>query len=834
MAAAALWVVPLAGVDHHDLPLVGGKAANLGELCRARFPVPKGFVITTEAYRRTLAAAGVPPVGSAPGAEAGDPARLARLIAEVPLLAAVEAAVVSAYRELGEGPVAVRSSATTEDLPGATFAGQQESFLNVIGTHDLLGAVRRCWASLWGDRAVAYRRRVGADSDPAIAVVVQQMVPVEVAGVLFTANPVTGVRDELVIEASPGLGEAVVSGLVTPEHIVLDRLGRIRGRRAGRHEVVITGRDSGGVTHGPAAGAGGEALADAPARELAGLGVRISELFGCPQDIEWAYADGSMWIVQARPLTALPPAPVKVGLPRRTAAAVCAELLPVRPFPLDMTAWTMPAWFGILVRMARELPAIHVSVGEMLPERRGVVTELVPPHLRPTLRTLTTLLRLRSRLRYDPARWTSDPRFTSFERTVTALQGSDLSACSWTALMGVPREVLETLDAFVDLRIDYLPSVAASLLRLRAWLWMFGALEEFWPLVSGQDTRTRAANDELQAIASRIRRHPVWGPELDRLASGEFLARLQHDDGFTALRADVENWLRSFGHRETTSPALISSPTWAEAPGMLLDSLRGLAAQPAAAPGPPEAAASEERVHSRWLVAATQSQRRVAAAATAARTGIGFREDSHFHALRLRPVMRRALLEAGDRLARASVLAVQEDVFHLKLDELRNVDDPFTLDQSERQRLAQLVADRKLARAEFGEAPLISPATLHPGLLRPSSDALVSGTPGGGGRATGPVRIIRDPSEFGLLRRGDVLVCPYTNPSWTPLFQLAAAVVADAGSFASHAAIVAREYGIPAVMGTGNGTSALADGQLVVVDGTRGDVVAATGNDRNG
>ena len=196
--------------------------------------------------------------------------------------------------------------------------------------------------------------------------------------------------------------------------------------------------------------------------------------------------------------------------------------------------------------------------------------------------------------------------------------------------------------------------------------------------------------------------------------------------------------------------------------------------------------------------------------------------------------MRRSLLEVGARLARAGAIDTAEDVLHLTLDEVRALADPHALDDGQRAALGELVAARSMKRAEFGEAPLISPATLHPGVLRPSPDSLVSGTPGGGGRATGPVRVIRDHSEFSRLQPGDVLVCPYTNPSWTPLFQLASAVVADSGSFASHAAIVAREYGIPAVMGTGNGTSVLSDGLVVTVDGTRGDVVAMTHDQRRG
>jgi pyruvate,water dikinase len=533
-------------------------------------------------------------------------------------------------------------------------------------------------------------------------------------------------------------------------------------------------------------------------------------------------------VVQARPLTALPPAPVKANRLQREAGAVCAELLPVRPFPLDMTAWTLPGWFAILARMVAEVPAIRIDVRQMFPEVDGVVTQLLPPEPHPTWRTLTTPGRVRSRLhRYDPARWTADPRYAAFERRLGELRDHDPVAMGWRELMAVPEEVFDLLNRFVDVRIDYLPAVAVSVLRLRVWLAVLGMSAEFWPLLAGQATHTRAANDELQAIARKIQHTSAWAEAFATLDGPELTAAVWHADAFHPLRDALQRWLDAYGHRETTSAALVSSPSWAEDPELLLGSLRGLVAQPPGRDTASDPGAVERRIRDRRRVRFTGSAGRVLRAAKAARAGMTFREDTHFHALRVRPVLRGALLEAGRRLAQSGVLAEPHDIFHLKLDEVRQLSGPASLSPEQQSKLRQLVRDRRRKRAEFGEAPLISPATLYPGLARPAPNALVSGTPGGGGRATGLVRVIRQPSEFGDVQPGEVLVCPYTNPSWTPLFQLAAAVVADSGSFGSHAAIVAREYGIPAVMGTGNGTQVLHDGLPVTVDGLRGDVVAA-------
>lgn len=829
-------VVPLPRVGGGDLEVAGGKASNLGELIRSGFRVPEGFVVTTRSYRKALGGAGLTPAldgaDLTPRSEGSsravvDPQRLRAKIEELTIPPPLAEEIRRAYLELGQGPVAVRSSATAEDLPGAAFAGQQETFLNVIGVEAVLDAVRGCWASLWAERAVAYRDRLGYAGTPEIAVVVQRMVPSEFAGVLFTANPVTGVRDEVVIEASPGLGEAVVSGLVTPEHVVIDRQGRIRERRPGRQEVVIRGSASGGVVH-ERHGHQVPELAAHILVELAEVGREIARYFGRPQDVEWAYAAGIVWVVQARPLTALPPAPLKANRVQREAGAVCAELLPTRPYPLDMTAWTIPGWFAILARMVTEVPAVRIDVRAMFPEVDGVVTQLLPPEPHPTWQTLTTPVRVRERLRrYDPARWTADPRFLAFERRLAELKAADPAAMSWSELMGVPADVFGLLNNFVDVRIDYLPAVAVSVVRLRVWLAILGASSEFWPLLAGQVTQTRAANDALKAIAQDIRHTPAWAEAFATSDEAELTEAVWHAETFRPVRDALQRWLGTYGHRETTSAALISSPTWAEDPELILGSLRGLILHPPDEAEKDHGDAAQQRIRRRRRVRLTGSARKVLQAAAAARAGMAFREDTHFHALRVRPILRNALLEAGRRLARTGVLEDDQDVFHLKLEELRRVADPSRLSPARQSGLRQLVRDRSVKRAEFGEAPLISPATLYPGVARPAANALASGTPGGGGRATGPVRVIREPSEFGELRPGDVLVCPYTNPSWTPLFQLAAAVVADSGSFGSHAAIVAREYGIPAVMGTGNGTTVLHDGLVVVVDGTRGHVVPA-------
>ena len=332
-------ILGLEGITAAMVPVVGGKAANLGELLAAGLPVPDGFCLTTDAYRQATAgdctavdahrrggtlakvhaALQTTPDGDLP-AIAALASRARDIIRNAPVPNEVIAAVEQAYAALGDNvPVAVRSSATAEDLPSASFAGQQDTYLNVVGAAAVVEAVRNCWASLWTDRAVSYRASRGIDpAAVALAVVVQRMVDATAAGVLFTANPLTGRRNQAVIDASPGLGEAVVSGAVNPDHFVVDPFtGRVLERRLGDKRIAVRPIPGGGTRTLSSPNGGATAcLTDQQAAELAAFGHRVEGLFGSPQDIEWATAgDGRLWLTQARPITTL--FPVRSGPPGR-------------------------------------------------------------------------------------------------------------------------------------------------------------------------------------------------------------------------------------------------------------------------------------------------------------------------------------------------------------------------------------------------------------------------------------------------------------------------------------------------------------------------------------
>ena len=323
----------LAEIGRGDIAVAGGKGANLGELVRAGLPVPPGFVLTTDAYRAYVAATGIDErVRSGEG-------RIRDLFT-APVPDDIAGELLAARKELGAA-VAVRSSATAEDLADASFAGQQDTFLDVCGDDALLAAVRDCWASLWTERAVDYRARRGIDpAEVALAVVVQEMADADAAGVMFTANPTTGARHEVVIAAAWGLGEAVVGGAVTTDDLVVEKAtGRVRSR-ATAEKAVMTVATGAGTQERPVPDdrRSRPVLTDAEAAALAALGGRIEEWFGAPQDVEWARAEAAFAVVQSRPITALPePAaapPTDWSVPDPTSFYVRASIVEQLPDPL--------------------------------------------------------------------------------------------------------------------------------------------------------------------------------------------------------------------------------------------------------------------------------------------------------------------------------------------------------------------------------------------------------------------------------------------------------------------------------------------------------------------
>ena len=839
----SLLVAPISHFRSRDVALAGGKGANLGELSQSGFDVPPGFVMTTAAYDLLLQNNGFQDRihNMLAAFELGNPASVAEisqqicdLFQHISIPKQITDEILKAYRQLDGGAVAVRSSATAEDLAEAAFAGQQETFLNIIGEQELIEAVRACWMSLWSERAILYRARQNVDQNTVkLAVVIQKMVPADVAGVMFTANPVSGARDELIIDANPGLGEAVVGGLVTPDHFVVNkRSRRIKEQQLGRREVVIRAKTEGGTEqiNSTQETTNTAALPVQAIRKLSQLGIDIEHHFGVPQDIEWAWNQdntkvGNFYILQSRPMTALPE-PINVSGPMKMVIPMLAEMWPTRPYPLDMTTFTGAIESAIGNLLVAMIGKSAPNPDESFIEQDGVVLQFKPPQVHPSPSMLfmpfITMWRTRH---YDLSHWENDPLLAEFIEKARAIEKRDFHSFTWKQNIETLQEALALIPQAMKIRERYLPQTLVGLAGLWLSLSLARRSNRFGTLVSGVKTKTTETNQALETLAEQIRTDPALQDLFARNDAQTVQSALQDSEAGQAFLKRFEKFLDQYGHRETS--LTISQPAWKDKPDNVLAILKLLAETE---PQQPKSYDAWQQARDGLLlhsILRVQPFRNLFLKSLAkARYLFQIREDTHFYATLVQPAIRRVALELGRRLMQTGVLDGVEEVFHLQLNELETFGEPWPPSEQTIAQIRSLVARRKAKRESLANKPMVDPRLLAiTSRDQAAEGVLLNGTPGSPGIASGPAKIVHDISEFGKLRAGDVLVAPVTNPAWTPLFQRAIAVVVDTGGSASHAAIVAREYGIPAVMGTLNGTKELKDGQLITVDGSRGQVL---------
>jgi pyruvate,water dikinase len=557
------------------------------------------------------------------------------------------------------------------------------------------------------------------------------------------------------------------------------------------------------------------------------LGIAIERHYATPQDIEWAWLKdkmktGKFLILQARPMTALPE-PLKISPVLRRIVPMLAEMWPMRPYPLDMTTFT-----GTLERAVGNL--LVTIIGESAPdpdkgfvEEEGVVVRFQPPEVRPSPGMLIApWLALWRTRHYDPARWQEDPLLPQVIARARELEARDLRLLTWTQNIETLHEALVLIPSVMQLRERYLPQAILGLGSLWLLLAMARRGNQMGALLGGVETKTTETNQALETLAGQIRSDPVLRDLFDRLQANELQSALAQSQQGQAFLEGFAAFLAEYGHRETA--LTISQGAWKDQPEIVLGILKVLAAR-----RPQELDSYQTWRHSRdellahsGLGAGPLRSLFIKALANG-RSLFQIREDTHFYATMAQPVVRRVALQLGSRLEQAGVLNPATDIFHLRLDELETLGDAWPPSEETRARLRALVARRRAKREALAATPMVDPRLLTgESQAQPGEDVLLSGSPGSPGLAGGPARIVRDGSEFGKLQPGDVLVAPVTNPAWTPLFLHAVAVVVDTGGSASHAAIVAREYGVPAVMGTITGTQQLTDGQWIQVDGSRG------------
>jgi phosphohistidine swiveling domain-containing protein len=880
-------VVDLGELGSAPLPLVGGKALNLGRLVAAGLPVPHGFCLTTVAYSMAappelaalaarLDGAGpeAPPAGDAGGEGIAQLALRAReMIVTSPIPHDVDTAIRTTYAAMGSPAVAVRSSATAEDLPVASFAGQQDSYLDIVGADAVVQAVRRCWASLWTERAVSYRFVNGiSHRDAGLAVVVQDLISAAAAGVLFTANPVTGTRTETVIDAALG-PEQVVSGAVNPDHFVVDTA---TGRLLLRAPVGKEPRRR-------------PALDDGRIRELTALGDTVQGLFGAPQDVEWVIdAAGKIWLTQSRPITTLYPLPDPAGAgpsgadPRAAGGDrvyLCGTLLqgltrPITPMGLAVLGgmgnrrgpWQyanpglrMYVDLTPLVRhkagrrvLQRILPLADGRTGALFPAlledpRFGVAKRPLRPSpvgagtargspgsgsgsgkmagLALLARLVPALIRTALRPEAELAR--AKAYGTRLEAELVLRE----PAAAADRLEHSRRVLERSTDG---LMLATLPGPAVGYLMLalaRSLLRGTAQPRELEAVLRGLPHNVTTEMDlELWQLSVAIGADPASG-EIFLAKSPEELAA-----GYAAgtlppvAQGGVRGFLARYGHRAVAEIDL-GMPRWSEEPdhilGMISNYLR--VQDPEQAPDRQFArAAGQAEAKVRNLVERARSRSRLRARLVGlclrrARQLSGLRELPKFYLVLTLAAMHRQLSLVGAELAGSGAIGAADDVFFLDFDELRvglRGADLKAIVRDRRRLYAIELRRRRIPRLLLSDGTDVEAALMA---KSPPPGAL-TGTPASAGTATGKVRVILDPVGAHL-EPGEILVAPSTDPGWTPLFMTAGALVMEMGGVISHGAVVAREYGIPAVVGVPDATTRLRTGQIVTVDGAAGTVV---------
>ncbi len=876
----------LDGIEAKDVAIAGGKGANLGALTQAGFPVPPGFVLLTSAYERFVQHNALQEVIEqlASSATLDNVDTIESISSSIrthfekgQMPEEIIVAVKDAYTRLGNGPVAIRSSATAEDLPNASFAGQQETYLQIQSEDNVLAAIKQCWSSLWTARALAYRLRQGVPSSTVrLAVVIQHMIQADVSGVLFTINPVTGNTDEVVINAVKGLGEALVEGQVTPDMITVDKtIGSVKQLEVGsKAKVVVSTKQAIQERDDTTSQKHKSVLTNEQIVVLNELGKGIETRFGTSQDIEWAIENGHISILQARPVTtkvtdvqnvppgddnwdegeAQPPQPYDVWTRTNVGENLPFPITPLtstnfaRLFQLDAQAGQgLRRFYGRLY--INEGAVIHGLTDEYgLPSNMIDKTWGSRPRgtgekrhgFRPwrLVRTLFATLYQNIRAPKGPKhlkqqkqpKHTPQEFFAQVDQWVTTFMKQDLGLLSDSELWSAGLPTWSERGKYVfgtNIRIS-VPSALfyAILERLTKW----------W---TSQSTAQDAVTGLPGVYSAEV--GPLLWQMVQTLRSLHLDAILLDNDAISAmtlLRKDtkaipfveqLEDFLQRHGHRCPNEVELFN-PRWAEAPEQVLELLTNYL-QADESINPIEA---EKRQRQRREEAVTALVARLDPVRKAvfrfvlrkAQRAIVVRDNSRFYVTKFLFPIRKVYAHFGQRWVARGWFLRYDDIFFLKTTEIQELAED-GLTHLSLQGLQKRIADRRVAYEYW--LTIVAPDALGPDgrplIEEEQNQHMLKGVPASSGRVRGRARIIQNVREVNRLTHDDILVTQATDPGWTPIFPLVKGIVLEVGGQLSHGAIVAREYGVPAVVNVQGALQHIRDGQFIIVDGTQGYVI---------
>jgi rifampicin phosphotransferase len=888
-----MFILPFSS-SNVTLEAAGGKGANLARLTRAGFQVPRGFIISTDAYRAFVEAnRWLPMIESAvENISAEDANALERTSAQIRaafslgvMPGEVESAIRQAYAEFKDTPVAIRSSATAEDLPDLSFAGQQDTYLNVIGEEEVLKAVIQCWSSLWTGRAIGYRLRNHIAQDQvALAVVVQEMIPSEVSGVMFTVNPLTGLRSETVIDATFGLGEALVSGQVEPDHYVVDSFSNvIRSKTLGAKEIATRGKSDGGVEIIRENASTRQALNDSDILQLVRIGKSIQNEYRFPQDIEWALADGKLYVLQSRAITSLYPIPEESDDPLfvwLSFGAVQGLVGPITPLGQDAIRHIF-AGGGRL--FAADMKPADVRVFASAGERIWInITDVLRhPIGNRAIRAFLGFIEPSSAQIIKPL--TDDPRlgagtgqakFSTVQRVgkvflpvvgrairnmhspEKARAEVDQAINDYLNKAQIPPaqnkfERLANIVAFMQDRIGgvfqfllprfislFAPSLA-SLNLLSHLAKREDTADHGFSMLLLETTRGLPNNvtTEMDLALWETARTIKADPESLELLTGSDAAALarRYLEGTLPVAAQnaITNFMDQYGMRGV-GEIDFGRPRWREDPSSVMQTLQSyLQIGEDSAPdvlferGAQAAHTAIEKIAldvraqpGGWL-----KEKIVRGAARRVRVLMGVRESPKFFAIRVMGIARKALLEVGAEFAQAGVINRADDLVFLNLAELTALSRDEARDWKALIGERRATYDRETRRRQVPRVLVSDGRAFYEG-VGASTDTgnVITGSPVSPGVVEGVVHVVFSPHES-QLAPGEILVCPGTDPAWTPLFMAAGGLITEVGGMMTHGSVVAREYGIPAVVGVHQATIRLKNGQKIRVDGTTGKIV---------
>ncbi|AVM69802.1 phosphoenolpyruvate synthase [Lachnospiraceae bacterium oral taxon 500] len=818
-------ILDLKDIKKEDVLTAGGKGANLGEMISAGINVPAGFVITAEAYREFIRQNKIAEMISTGAQEAGaDEDKLLALAADIRAKiksggfpVETEKEIRKKYASLGVNVrVAVRSSATAEDLPEASFAGQQETYLNVRGIEDVLAQIRHCYASLWGDRAVSYRFHQGyAQAAVAIAVVIQEMVESEKAGVLFTINPVSQNTNEMQINASYGLGESVVSGQVTADSYIISKLGKLLDIRIGSKASQIVYAPSGVRTEAVSAAKSKErVLNEDEIDRLVKIGLEIEQHYGRPMDIEWAMKENEVYILQARAVTALKTDDQeKIVQKYIKGIKLTGSMKKIMAFQLEKMPFAYRALdFDYIIAINEQKARIFAEGGIILDSSPKMDADGIQTFsdrktgVNRKIFHIFKLLKMFKNLEYCCQVCTEF--MARYEREIEAIkslrfESMELSECQ--VFMEHSYALIQSL-AYDRFKYALFPAGLASRRFTKIIKRVdknYSAFDFYW----GLNNKTAVVAKDISAMAEKFKTDSTLK---DAILSGAKFDGLW--ESFPEFKRLTDDFLKKNGFKSDYNCYCLEAKTFREDPDRIVNIIRPILETEEPAAGKAENRDYAELMEKLKHIYGNQYP--------ALEKNINF--FRYFHVVReesqylwetvfyyVRQCVRRInQLLLGSEDYRHGVA----NLFHREL--MPSLEAGYL--NADCQEIIRRRDEKSALAAKVWEASKL--------LVFDRNGPVLKGVSGSGGSAVGKACVIRGPKEFYKMKKGDILVCHLTDPEWTPLFKLAGAVVADTGSALSHAAIVAREYNIPAVLGVGFATARFKDGDRIWVDGEKGEV----------